>query len=163
MRKIIVKDKSINIQSIKDASGNAITYVLNGTTATVSGDDVLNNATPTSATGAIETVMVYTTAATYKLPLKVCTDVINSATEFDEMKKFLVDTTVAAGKQSGLTYCKKIEGYYALGNDIDFADGFANGRIVRESGDFEDNYETEVLDSYETEDLGLFEIENFDE
>ena len=116
-----------DIQSIKDASGNAITYVLNGTTATVSGDDVLNNATPTSATGAIETVMVSTTAATYKLPLKVCTDVINSATEFDEMKKFLVDTTVAAGKQSGLTYCKKIEGYYALGNDIDFADGFANG------------------------------------
>ncbi len=42
-------------------------------------------------------------------------------------------------------------------------DGFANGKIVRESGDFEDNYETEPLDAYETEALDLFESENFDE
>lgn len=115
------------ITGITDASGNAISYTLDGTTATLSGDDVLNSATPTSATGAIETITVSTALATYNIPLKVCTDVINSATEFDEMKKFLVDTTVAAGTQSGLTYCKKIVGYYALGNDIDFADGYADG------------------------------------
>ena len=115
------------VQYITDASGNEISFTETDSVVTVSGDDVLNNATPTSATGAIETITVYTSVATYNLPLKVCTDVIDTAAEFDEMKKFLVDTTEAAHANSGLTYCKKITGYYALGSDIDFATVYSNG------------------------------------
>ena len=113
------------VERVTDEAGNEIAY--NTQTNKISNHAILNSQNPKSATGAVIGVIVYTTEGIYKLPLKVCTDVINSATEFDEMKKFLVDTTVAAGSQSGLKYCKKIEGYYVLGNDIDFADGFANG------------------------------------
>ena len=42
-------------------------------------------------------------------------------------------------------------------------DGFANGKIIRESADFEDNYEPISLDAFETDTSDLFEIESFDE
>lgn len=40
-----------------------------------------------------------------------------------------------------------------IDESIVIEDGFANGKIVRENTDFEDNYETEILDAFETERL----------
>ena len=111
-----------DITKIADKDGNEITYeALKDGVVKVSGDDVLNSANPTAATGAIETITVSTTVATYNIPLKVCTDVINSAGEFNEIaSKFMT----AAPSNANL---KIVQGYYALGNNIDFSTEYASG------------------------------------
>ena len=113
----------LNVEEIDSITRNGVnvTFTLNGQVATISGDDVLNGVA-TKATGAVTTIVVSAGSAKYNLPLKVCTDVIDTAAEFDEMKKFLADTTAANGNAA-----KIIEGYYILGADLDFAKEYPNG------------------------------------
>ena len=100
-------------------SGEEIRFSVSGQKLNISGDSILNSANPTAATGEIEYIVVKSTEGNYILPLKIYTDVINTAEEFDEMKKFLVDASLEG--------CKIIQGYYVLGNDIDFSTDYADG------------------------------------
>ena len=122
-----LSDLKGTVTEIKNKDGESIMSAQTNNVATIAGDSVLNGVA-TEATGATETVTVSTTVATYNLPLKVYTDVIDSAAEFDEMKKFLVDTTTAAkANTTDSGYCKIIRGYYILGADLDFAKEYPNG------------------------------------
>ena len=119
----IIVDENMTITR----GGKEVSFMLDGQVATITGDDVLNSVA-TSATGAVEMVTISTTVATYNIPLKVCTDVIYTAKDFDDMKKFLVETTTATADASKYgAYCKQITGYYVLGADIDFSKDYADG------------------------------------
>lgn len=55
------------------------------------------------------------------------THVIRTVQDFDNMKLFLEDTTLAAQPESGLEYCKRITGYYILANNLDFSTEYPDG------------------------------------
>ena len=103
--------------------GVGVTYTLddNGV-ATISNDTILNGAA-TTATGAITNLTIQTNVGKYILPLKVCTDVIDSSIEFDEMSKFITTAPSDATK-------KIIQGYYILSQDIDFNDYYTKNNTT---------------------------------
>ena len=109
-----------DILGLKDTYGAMISYTNDNGVLKVTGHDVLNG-DGAQATGAVTKVKVYTTTATYILPLKVCTDVIDSSIEFAEMSKFITTSHVNSDY-------KMVYGYFILSQDIDFNDYYeANG------------------------------------
>ena len=99
--------------------GTAVAFTLNGQKATITGDSVLNG-TVQDATGAVVDLVVETADVQYILPVKVCSDVLYTAKDFDNMKRFLIDSPHKEG-------AKMITGYYILGSNLNFATDYADG------------------------------------
>ncbi|MBR2442427.1 MAG: metallophosphoesterase, partial [Clostridia bacterium] len=117
------------VLAVKYVSGVDIAFTQKGNVVTISGTETLNDSAASGwklaneALGEITEVKVYTATNTYIIPLKVYSDVIDTAKEFDEMQKFLVNSGVQYNGQE----CKIIHGYFILADDLDFAEEYPNG------------------------------------
>lgn len=107
-------------------NGSAVNFTLNDQVATINSDSVLT-AKAQSATGKVEVLRITCGELKYDLPVRVCSDVIYSATDFDNMKNFLESVQVVIDKNGTTKTGKKITGYYILGSDINFAETYADG------------------------------------
>ena len=83
-----------------------IKYSISGDIITIQDDDVLN-ADKTKATGEVVSIIVSTKNAKYELPLRVVTLAIRTTDDFYSLPNYVVDN--------------KVEGYFILCNDLDFA------------------------------------------
>ena len=98
--------RATDITSMEHADGTAINYSVSGETVAINGDTVLN-ADGRTATGAVTTVVVKTADIMYTLPLRVVTLAIRTTDDFYTLPNYLEN--------------KKVEGYFVLCNDLDFA------------------------------------------
>ena len=95
-----------DVTGLTHMDGTPITYLAEGEVLTISGNHVLN-ADKKTATGAVTDVLVHTASEKYALPLKVVTLAIRTTDDFYSLPNYYVDN--------------KVEGYFVLSNDLDFA------------------------------------------
>ena len=95
-----------DITAMEHENGTAINYTVSGETVTIDGDTILN-ADGKTATGAVTAIVVKTAFAKYRMPLRVVTLAIRTTDDFYTLPNYLEN--------------RKVEGYFVLCNDLDFA------------------------------------------